>query len=150
MIDKVVTTVWSGEQLSLGEGPLAHHLRSSLVWCDINGSAVYEKSFSGGEARRFDFPVLPSAAGIIDERSILVATERDFRVLDLDPSSDHPLECGECFVGQCHEVVPRLSIGLFLREPVSECCHLLFGQSQLFQQEMVGSVALNGQPEAFD
>ena len=84
MIDKVVTTVWSGEQLSLGEGPLAHHIRSSLVWCDINGSAVYEKSFSGGEARRFDFPVLPSAAGIIDERSILVATERDFRVLDLD------------------------------------------------------------------
>ena len=84
MIDKVVTRVWSGEQLSLGEGPLAHHIRSSLVWCDINGSAVYEKSFSGGETRRFDFPVLPSAAGIIDERSILVATERDFRVLDLD------------------------------------------------------------------
>ena len=84
MIGKVMTRVWSGEQLSLGEGPLAHHIRSSLVWCDINGSAVYEKSFSGGEARRFDFPVLPSAAGIIDERSILVATERDFRVLDLD------------------------------------------------------------------
>ena len=84
MVDKVETTVWSGEQLSLGEGPLAHHLRSSLVWCDINGSAVYEKPFSGGETRKFDFPVLPSAAGIIDERRILVATERDFRVLDLD------------------------------------------------------------------
>ena len=84
MIDKVRTSVWSNEQLSLGEGPLTHHLRSSLIWCDINNSAIYEKHFSGGEVRKFDLPVMPSAAGIIDERSILVATDLDFRVLDLD------------------------------------------------------------------
>ncbi len=76
--------IWSGEQLSLGEGPLTHHLRSSLVWCDINGRAVYEKRFSEAETRRFDLPVMPSAAAIVDARSILVATELDFRVLDLE------------------------------------------------------------------
>ncbi len=77
-------SIWSDERLSLGEGPLAHHLRSSLVWCDINGKAVYERPFARGETRRFDLPVMPSAAGILDERSVLLATEVDFRRLDLD------------------------------------------------------------------
>jgi sugar lactone lactonase YvrE len=87
MNDSVQTSIWSNEQLSLGEGPLTHHLRSSLIWCDINGSAMYEKPFSGGEARKFELPVMPSAAGIIDAHSILVATELDFRILDLDSGS---------------------------------------------------------------
>ena len=38
-------TVWSGEPLSLGEGPLTNHLRGSLVWFDINGRGVYERRF---------------------------------------------------------------------------------------------------------
>jgi sugar lactone lactonase YvrE len=84
MSDQVEVTIFSGEQLSLGEGPLTNHLRSSLVWCDINGSAVYERSYTGTTTRKFDLPVLPSAAGLIDEKHILVATETDFRVLDLD------------------------------------------------------------------
>lgn len=78
------TSVWSNEQLSLGEGPLTHHLRSSLVWCDINGSAVYERGFAGDETRKFELPVLPSAAGILDEKQVLIASEIDFRVLDLE------------------------------------------------------------------
>ena len=80
----VETSVWSNEQLSLGEGPLTHHLRSSLVWCDINGSAVYERGFTSNETHKFQFPVLPSAAGILDEKQVLVATELDFRVLNLE------------------------------------------------------------------
>jgi sugar lactone lactonase YvrE len=94
MSDNVKTSIWSGEQLSLGEGPLTHHLRSSLIWCDINNAAIYERPFSDSgaeksagaekEARRFELPVLPSAAGILDDHRILVATELDFRILDLD------------------------------------------------------------------
>ena len=87
MNDSVNTSIWSNEQLSLGEGSLSHHLRSSLIWCDINGSAIYEKPFAGGETRKFDLPVMPSAAGIIDAQRILVATESDFRILDLDSGS---------------------------------------------------------------
>lgn len=76
--------IWSGERLGLGEGPLSHHLRSSLLWCDIIGRSLYEKPFDGGETHRFELTVMPSAAGIVDERRILLATEIDLRVLDLD------------------------------------------------------------------
>ena len=34
------TSIWSGEILSLGEGPLTHHLRGSLIWVDINESFI--------------------------------------------------------------------------------------------------------------
>ncbi|MDG2072249.1 MAG: hypothetical protein P8J55_11150 [Pseudomonadales bacterium] len=46
MSNQVEVTIFSGEQFSMGEGPLTNHLRSSLVWCDINGSAVYERSYT--------------------------------------------------------------------------------------------------------
>jgi sugar lactone lactonase YvrE len=78
------TSVWSPEVLELGEGPLTHHLRGSLVWCDINNRAMYERAFESTESRKFDLPVMPSAAGIIDDKRVLVATEIDFRVLNLD------------------------------------------------------------------
>ena len=84
MNETVDVTIWSEEQLSLGEGALTHHLRSSLVWCDINGSAVYEKSFDGGATAKHSLPVMPSALAIIDDKRILVATEVDFLELDLD------------------------------------------------------------------
>ncbi len=84
MVERSEVSIWSPEQLSLEEGTLTHHLRNSLIWCDITEGVVYEKSFSGGAAKRHDIPVMPSAAGILDERSILVATEADFRVLDLE------------------------------------------------------------------
>lgn len=77
-------TVWSGEPLSLGEGPLTNHLRNSLVWFDINGRGVYERAFDGDATRHIELPVMPSAAGLLDEESILVATEDDFRRLDLN------------------------------------------------------------------
>jgi sugar lactone lactonase len=82
------TSIWSGEPLSLGEGPLTHHLRSSLVWCDINNRKIYERPFAGGESRRFDLTVTPSAAGIVDARRVLVATDLDFRLLDLEDGSE--------------------------------------------------------------
>lgn len=77
-------TIWSDETLNLGEGPLTHHLRNSLVWFDINQRLVCERSFSGDTTKVLSWPVMPSAAGIIDSTSILVATEDDFRTLNLD------------------------------------------------------------------
>ena len=79
------TAIWSPERCDLGEGPLTHHLRGSLVWCDINNARIYERPFDSSDAARvFDLPVMPSAAGIVDAGTILVATENDFRFLDLD------------------------------------------------------------------
>lgn len=84
MNDAVDVTIWSDKRLALGEGPLTHHQRSSLIWCDIIGSAVYEQAFDGTETRKFDLPVMPSAFGIIDGHSVLVATDLDLRRLNLD------------------------------------------------------------------
>tara|TARA_A100001037_G_C15005571_1_gene569196 strand:- start:51 stop:926 length:876 start_codon:yes stop_codon:yes gene_type:complete len=77
-------TVWSGEPLSLGEGPLTNHLRGSLVWFDINGRGVYERRFDGHTTRHIELPLMPSAAGLLDDQSIVVATEDDFRRLNLE------------------------------------------------------------------
>ena len=55
-------TVWSGEPLSLGEGP-TNHLRGSLVRFDINGCGVYERRFDSYTTRHIELPLMPSAAG---------------------------------------------------------------------------------------
>ena len=79
-----MSRIFSPEQLTLGEGSLGQHLRGSLIWCDIEGRAVFERADDGDETRRFDLPVRPSAAAILDDRTVLLATETDFRSLDLD------------------------------------------------------------------
>ncbi len=76
--------MWSSEVLNLGEGPLTHHLRNSLIWCDINNRRIYERFFDSEDTKIFELPVMPSALGIIDQQRVLVATELDFRVFDLD------------------------------------------------------------------
>ncbi len=114
-----MSSIFSAEQLTLGEGSLSHHLRGSLVWCDIEGRAVYERAFDGTETRRFDVSIRPSAAGILDGRTVLLATEQDFRSLDLETGAQEvvgpfPLDegvrsndgrihpCGAFWIGTMH------------------------------------------------
>ena len=59
------TSIWSGEILSLGEGPLTHHLRGSLIWVDINEARLYERAWDENITRVTVLEVLPSAAGIV-------------------------------------------------------------------------------------
>ncbi len=86
-----LSKVWCAERSALGEGPLSHHGRSSLIWCDILGRTVFERSFSGGRLRRFKLPVMPSACGIIDNDSVLVATEVDLRRLNLEDGTSEEI-----------------------------------------------------------
>lgn len=79
-----VVTVWSPEPLTLGEGPLAHGERGSLVWFDILGRTLHEKRFDGGPTRTHRLPVMASAAAVVDRRRVLLATETDLRLFDLD------------------------------------------------------------------
>ena len=78
------TSIWSGEILSLGEGPLTHHLRGSLIWVDINQARLYERAWDENITRVTMLEVLPSAAGIVDDSTVLLATEADMRTLNLD------------------------------------------------------------------
>lgn len=86
-----VGSFWCTERSALGEGPLCHHGRSSLIWCDILGRAVLERSFAGGRVRRFELAVMPSACGIIDNSSVLVATEVDLRRLNLEDGTSEEI-----------------------------------------------------------
>ena len=78
------TSIWSGEILSLGEGPLTHHLRGSLIWVDINRARIYERGWDDDTTRETVLDVLPSAAGIVDKQTIILATEGDMRTVNLD------------------------------------------------------------------
>ncbi len=68
---------------ALGEGPLWHHDRQSLFWFDIDNKKLFEKKV-GGIRAEFDFDRTVSAAGIVDSNRILIASERDLFVFDLE------------------------------------------------------------------
>lgn len=59
----------------LGEGPLWHPTRQQLYWFDIMGKRLFTRTMAGTKAWRFDRHV--SAAGWVDEDTLLIATERD-------------------------------------------------------------------------
>lgn len=69
--------IFDDTQCQLGEGPLWHPTRKELFWFDILGKRLHSK------ARHWDFDHYVSAAGWIDDNSLLIATEKALRHLDL-------------------------------------------------------------------
>ena len=67
---------------ALGEGPLWHPLRQQLFWFDILGKRLLTQSSQGAQEWRFEDYV--SAAGWIDEASLLIATSRALVRFDLN------------------------------------------------------------------
>ncbi len=76
--------VWHETCHELAEGPVAHPERSSILWFDIPHGLLYERPFSGGTVRQHALGVMASVAALVDRRRILIATERDLRLYDLD------------------------------------------------------------------
>ena len=72
--------IFDGRQSVLGEGPIWHPLRKQLFWFDI----LERKLITQSQSWVFDRYV--SAAGWIDERSLLIASETDLFVFDLTTS----------------------------------------------------------------
>jgi len=83
--------VWAESANELGEGAIAHPDRQSLLWVDILRRRLCERAFGGGEIRVHELDVMPSAAALVDRRRILVATEVDLRLFDLDSGAAHPV-----------------------------------------------------------
>ena len=84
----------------LGEGPVWHPLRESLIWFDIMGKSLFERKIGDTKPRRLSFENYVSAAGWINENEILMATSRDLVKLNInsgnfekivDLEADNPL-----------------------------------------------------------
>lgn len=82
--DEFDADLWYRCENELGEGPLAHPGRGSLIWFDVLKRGVFERPFQGGEAREHVLDVMASAAALVDDRRVLLATEVDLRLFDLD------------------------------------------------------------------
>ena len=79
----------------LGEGPFWNHLRGQLFWFDINGKTLFAADSAGTIVNRWNFDRMPSAAGIVDEDTLIVAAQGAILELDLITSETRivaPLE----------------------------------------------------------
>lgn len=65
----------------LGEGPLWHPEREQLFWCDISGKAILSRA--GGEALRWEWPEMVTAAGWIDRDRLIVASQTALSLFDI-------------------------------------------------------------------
>ncbi|MEM7721942.1 MAG: SMP-30/gluconolactonase/LRE family protein [Pseudomonadota bacterium] len=77
----------------LGEGPLWHPSRNQLFWFDIMGKRLLTRTDGGSQSWQFDRHV--SAAGWVDDDTLMIATERDlirFDVSDGTQTAIVPLE----------------------------------------------------------
>jgi sugar lactone lactonase YvrE len=66
-------TPFDSRVCGLGEGPLWHPLRAELFWFDITGKALHARK--GEETRSWNFERHYSAAGWVDEVTLLIASE---------------------------------------------------------------------------
>lgn len=66
---------------SLGEGPLWHPLRAALFWFDINAKTLH--STLEGTAQSWTFERTVSAAGWVDQDTLLVASEVGLHRFDI-------------------------------------------------------------------
>lgn len=73
----------------LGEGPLWHPERGQLFWFDILGKRMHSRI--DGATRTWRFADHCSAAGWVSRTELLVASERELVLLDLETGRSEPL-----------------------------------------------------------
>jgi len=86
-------TLWDDRSCELGEGPLWHPLRKQLFWFDVLGQKLLSRTEDGPVEWHFDEIV--SAAGWVDDATLLIASETALFTFDLDSAESEfvaPLE----------------------------------------------------------
>ncbi|MEL7215312.1 MAG: SMP-30/gluconolactonase/LRE family protein [Pseudomonadota bacterium] len=81
--------LFDDRRCDLGEGPLWHSGRGSLLWFDINGFRLLERQGDAQRYWQFEGPV--SAAGIINQSDILVASHLGLARFNLDTGATQPV-----------------------------------------------------------
>lgn len=67
---------------TLGEGPLWHPGRQTLFWFDIVERRLFARTLRG-ETHRWTFPEMVSAAGIVDDGRLIIASETALSLFDI-------------------------------------------------------------------
>ena len=112
-----------GPRCTLGEGPLWHPSQQRLYWFDIPEGRLHACNALGGQHHSWEFGEPASAAGWLDEDSLLVATASGLQKLDL-------------ITGQWNEV-----IGLEAENPVTRSNDGRIGPDGSF---WIGTMARDG------
>lgn len=76
--------VFDATACQLGEGPLWHPQRKQLFWFDINCQRLYARSLDQRTAQCWQFVEYVSAAAVIDEQHLLIASESALLSFHLD------------------------------------------------------------------
>jgi len=82
-------TIYNETKCELGEGPLWHPRRGELFWFDILNRTLHT------QAKSWSFDEIVSAAGWIDENTLVIATETAFKTFDIETGNSghlHDLE----------------------------------------------------------
>ncbi len=77
--------VFDNRNCALGEGPLWHPVRQQLFWFDINAKKLLSRD--GARALEWQFDRHVSAAGWVSADELLIASETDLFVFDLNSES---------------------------------------------------------------
>ena len=72
-----------GPACTLGEGPLWHPERERFFWFDIPKGELYSTNAFGGQPRSWNFGEPASAAGWVDQDTLIVATATGLQKFDL-------------------------------------------------------------------
>lgn len=75
---------FDGRVCTLGEGALWHPVRRELFWFDIVGKRMYSRNPATGVVRDVACNEMCSAAGWIDEKRLLVASETGLWLFDVE------------------------------------------------------------------
>ncbi len=81
--------VYDATACGLGEGPLWHPVRGQLFWFDITASTLYTRQ--DDRLRRWRFKEMVSAAGWVDQDTLLIASETALLRFDLRSAEQTPV-----------------------------------------------------------
>jgi sugar lactone lactonase YvrE len=79
-------TIFDERCCQLGEGPLWHPERQQLFWFDILSKQLLSRE--NGQSRSWQFDRHVSAAGWVDRDRLLIASERDLFLFDLNSGTE--------------------------------------------------------------
>lgn len=83
------TAVFDTRNCSLGEGPLWHPVRNQLFWFDINNMKLLSRV--GDTQLEWQFDEHVSAAGWVSENQLLIASESQLFLFDLETGKSDPI-----------------------------------------------------------